>query len=54
MENFINKSDTSDYITTVLGGIEVLSLDITKSRSNYCIDIFETPFDILKLKDKSL
>jgi len=47
METFINKSDTSDYITTVLGGIEALSLDVTKSRSNYITDIFETPFNIL-------
>jgi len=47
MENFINKSDTSDFITTVLGGIEALSLDVTKSRSNYRADIFEMPFNIL-------
>jgi len=41
MEDFINKSDTSDYITTILGGIEALSLDVTKSRSNYKLSPFK-------------
>jgi len=47
MENFINKSDTSDRITTVLGGIEALSFDVRKSRSSNWVDIFEIPFNIL-------